>query len=102
MGSGNIVHNLRDAFGQMHRGSYATPPWAEAFDQEVAEALTRSDLEFLTRALDADGGHLSHPTPDHYFPLLYAAGASTPQDGVRFPVTGFDMGSLSMRCVLFG
>jgi len=45
---------------------------------------------------------MSHPTLDHYLPLLYAAGAADERDGVRFPITGFDLGSLSMRAVLFG
>jgi 4,5-DOPA dioxygenase extradiol len=35
-------------------------------------------------------------------PLLYAAGASTQNDAVRFPIQGFDMASLSMRSVVFG
>jgi 4,5-DOPA dioxygenase extradiol len=39
---------------------------------------------------------------DHYLPLLYAVGAAAPQDRVRFPITGFDFSSLSMRSVLFG
>ena len=54
------------------------------------------------RLLDTDQGRLAHPTPDHYLPLLYSFGASDTADRVRFPVTGFDMGSLSMRSVLFG
>ena len=56
----------------------------------------------IGRALEGDAGRLSHPTPDHYLPLLYAAGASTQDDAVRFPIEGFDMASLSMRSVVFG
>ncbi len=53
-----------------------------AFDADVARALTR--------ALEGEAGRTSHPTPDHYLPLVYTVGI------------GFDMGSLSMRAVLFG
>jgi 4,5-DOPA dioxygenase extradiol len=45
---------------------------------------------------------MAHPTPDHYLLLLYAAGAAGDSDSVSFPVTGFDLGSLSMRAVRFG
>lgn len=100
MGSGNIVHNLRDAFGQMRRGHYATPIWATAFDGAVADALARRDHAFLAHALDGEEGRLAHPTSDHYLPLLYVAGAAGPSGEVSFPITGFDMGSLSMRAVL--
>jgi 4,5-DOPA dioxygenase extradiol len=42
------------------------------------------------------------PTPDHYLPLLYIAGAHDPADTVSFPITGFDGGSVSMLSVLVG
>jgi 4,5-DOPA dioxygenase extradiol len=102
LGSGNVTHNLGHAFAAWRRGERATPEWARTFDEGVAKALAGHDLEDLTHALDGEAGRLSHPTPDHYLPLLYAAGASRPEDPVRFPVTGFDMGSLSMRSVIFG
>lgn len=102
MGSGNLVHNLRHAFTAWHRGETATPEWARAFDEEQAQALERHDTAALVRAPETHAGRLAHPTPDHYLPLLYAAGASGPEDRVRFPITGFDMGSLSMRAVIFG
>jgi 4,5-DOPA dioxygenase extradiol len=101
LGSGNIVHNLRDAFGQMRRGHYATPIWATAFDGGVADALSRRDHAFLAHALDGEDGRQAHPTTDHYLPLLYAAGAAGSAGEVSFPITGFDMGSLSMRAALF-
>jgi 4,5-DOPA dioxygenase extradiol len=102
MGSGNLVHNLGAAFSSLRRGDTETPAWAHRFDASVAHAVKSRDHDFLTHALDSDDGRLSHPSPDHYLPLLYAVGATSPTEPVRFPITGFDMGSLSMRAVLFG
>ncbi len=102
MGSGNITHNLRDAFTRAGRGDLSTPDWAGAFDSDVAQALSQHDRGFLVHGLDGENGRRSHPTPDHYLPLLYAQGASEDRDPVRFPITGFDLGSLSMRAVIFG
>jgi 4,5-DOPA dioxygenase extradiol len=102
LGSGNVTHNLQHTFAAWRRGDRATPDWARVFDEETATALAGHDLQHLTRAPESDAGRLAHPTPDHYLPLLYAAGASDAKDPVRFPITGFDMGSLSMRSVIFG
>lgn len=102
MGSGNVVHNLRHAFTAWGRGDVATPDWARAFDDGIARALEGHDADHLVRALEGEAGRLAHPTPDHYLPLLYAAGASGPTEPVRFPIEGFDLASLSMRSVIFG
>jgi 4,5-DOPA dioxygenase extradiol len=102
MASGNATHNLRHAFGAWSRGETATPTWAAAFDADLARALAQHDHAWLVGALESDAGRLAHPTPDHYWPLLYAVGASDPGDPVSFPITGFDMGSLSMRAALLG
>jgi len=102
LGSGNVVHNLRHAFGAWQQGETRTPDWAHELDQGVARALERHDVDHLARALATEAGHLSHPTPDHYLPLLYVAGASSSDDPVRFPIEGFDMASLSMRSVVLG
>jgi 4,5-DOPA dioxygenase extradiol len=101
LGSGNIVHNLHDAFARYRSGDVTTPDWAIEFDKRIAAALEAHDHGPLVRALEDATGRHAHPTPDHYLPLLYAAGASDSQDTVTFPVTGFDMGSLSMRAVMF-
>lgn len=102
MGSGNLTHNLRHAFGSYQRGETGTPAWAQSFDADAARAVEQHDGAALARLPSTEAGRLSHPTPDHYFPLLYAAGAADAADAVRFPVTGFDMASLSMRSVLYG
>jgi 4,5-DOPA dioxygenase extradiol len=101
LGSGNIVHNLRDAFGNMQRGITATPAWAAEFDRATAAALEQRDAQHLASSLENSTGRNSHPTPEHYLPLLYAFGASSEGDRVSYPISGFDAGSLSMRAVRF-
>jgi len=101
MGSGNLVHNLRSALQKMRVNDQSVPAWAKHFDDEAARALKRGDTDFLVTAPATEEGRLCHPSPDHYIPLLYAAGAAGGFEGVTFPVEGFDLG-LSMRVVLFG
>lgn len=102
LASGNLVHNLPHAFGAARGGDAATPPWAVEFDTDLARALEQHDDERLVRAPATPAGRTSHPTPDHYLPLLYAAGAASASDPVHFPITGFDLSSISMRAVRFG
>jgi 4,5-DOPA dioxygenase extradiol len=99
LASGNVTHNLGHA---MRSRGGETPAWASEVDDVVTRAVTQHDTAKLTGLLDTDAGRMSHPTPDHYFPLLYAMGAATRDDAVSFPVTGFDLGSLSMRSIRFG
>lgn len=101
LGSGNIVHNLGDAMGRLRAGESATPAWAAAFDEAVVRGLEAHDTGALERLIESAEGGKAHPTPEHYLPLLYAAGAAG-ADPVSFPITGFDLGSLSMRAVIFG
>lgn len=102
LASGNITHNLRAADWNASPSEFSTARWAQAFDRDIASALVQHDHRFLHEGLLSDEGRNSHPTIDHYLPLLYAAGASSPEDSVSFPITGFDMGNLSMRAVRFG
>jgi 4,5-DOPA dioxygenase extradiol len=102
MASGNITHNLRAAFTAMHHGDRTTPAWAKTFDERITAAITQRDLTTLSHALEGPEGRMSHPSPDHYLPLLYAMGATDEADAVSFPITGFDLGSLSMRSVRWG
>jgi 4,5-DOPA dioxygenase extradiol len=101
LGSGNLVHNLGDAFGRMRSGDLTTPKWASDLDGAVAEALEQSDTTALEHLIESADGKKGHPTPEHFLPILYVAAAAA-GDAVSFPITGFDLGSLSMRCVVFG
>jgi 4,5-DOPA dioxygenase extradiol len=102
MGSGNLTHNLGYAFQSSQRGDLSTPDWASRFDSEVARAVEQHDGDALATMVETEDGRMAHPTLDHYLPILYAIGAAGREDAVRFPITGFDLGSLSMRAVIFG
>jgi len=101
LGSGNIVHNLGDAFGRSRAGDVTTPGWATEFDAAVARGLDAHDAPALAALVESPEGRKAHPTPEHFLPLLYAAGAGG-DDPVSYPITGFDLGSISMRGVIFG
>jgi 4,5-DOPA dioxygenase extradiol len=92
LASGNLVHNLSDAFGRLSRGELTTPDWAERFDRAVALALERRDHAALASLPASADGRRAH---------LLAAGAAEGRASVSFPIEGFDLGSLSMRAVLF-
>jgi 4,5-DOPA dioxygenase extradiol len=102
IGSGNVTHNLRDAFSRMRSGNASHAKWADDFDAAVVTAIGQRDHAFLARAHESDQGRMAHPTPDHWLPLLYAAGASLDGDHVSYPIEGFDLGTLSMRAVRWG
>lgn len=102
LGSGNIVHNLRDAFARMRSGSTDTPAWAARFDDTVKQAATQRDTRALLSMWSTDDGRMAHPIVDHWLPLIYAYAATDERDGVQFSSEGFDLGSLSMRNLLFG
>lgn len=98
LGSGNIVHNLRRA--QWQPGGGDTYEWATRFDEHIRDAILAHDDAALIHYLEHPDGRVSAPTPDHYLPLLYIAGARQASDTATFPIEGMDMGSISMRSVL--
>lgn len=99
LGSGNIVHNLRRLDWHNHSGY----EWAIEFDEWVKDKLLQRDFGALAdEVLNTQAGQWSVPTPDHYIPLLYAVGASDPEDTLQFETEGLDLGSISMRSFSFG
>ncbi len=96
IGSGVVVHNL----GRMNMEPEAKPEqWALDFDQWVETALLKGD-DLSNYKESSPQFDLAHPTPEHFLPLLFAAGAA-PNAKVTFPITGFEYGNLSRRCVQF-
>ncbi|WP_413558204.1 4,5-DOPA dioxygenase extradiol [Bdellovibrio sp. HCB209] len=100
LGSGNIVHNLRSIKWREPNAKY---DWAVEFDAGIKNALDHRDEKTLAQYMEKFGSaaELSVPSPEHYWPLLYAFGASDEQDKISYPFEGFEMGSLSMRTVMW-
>jgi len=102
VGSGNIVHNL----GALRRDAASDQAydWALAFDQTIAGHIEAGRLDELADfQQQGTVARLSHPTWEHYLPLLHAAGAAADADDTpRFFNEGFQGASISMRSVLWG
>jgi 4,5-DOPA dioxygenase extradiol len=103
LASGNVVHNLRYVDAGAPDGLMASRPWAQSFDSAVKSALLADDATALSnyQSLDA-GARLGAQTPDHFWPLLYALGAARQGEAPKFVYEGFQLGTLSMRCVQWG
>ncbi len=101
VGSGNIVHNLRE----MQRGAMGNQAydWALEFDQTTGGYIQQGNLAALQNFLKLGTlAKMAHPTHEHYLPLLYAAGAADAKEPMRFFNTNFQGGSISMRSVVWG
>lgn len=98
LASGGAVHNL----GRLDWNHGPTPAWAEDFEGWVRDAVQRGAIDELVRFRElAPAVRLAHPSDEHFAPLLVALGAAT-ADGaaeVRFPIEGFEYGSLSRLAV---
>jgi 4,5-DOPA dioxygenase extradiol len=101
VGSGNIVHNLR----QMQRGAAGSQAydWALEFDQTIGGYLQQGNLAALPNFQKLGSlAKMAQPTYEHYLPLLYTAGAVDAKEPMRFFNTSFQAGSISMRSVVWG
>jgi 4,5-DOPA dioxygenase extradiol len=101
VGSGNVTHNLRDFMTRSQAGDESIPDWAKRFDDRLRDILLARDTKALLDLwpLSEDARH-SHPSPEHFLPIIYTYAASDSSDAVRFPLEGFDR-SISMRAILF-
>ena len=98
-GFGNVVHNLR----RMDWDEAAPPAqWAEHFNRRVDGALRARDHAALFDPVDDEATHLSVPTPEHYWPLLYALAQQGEDEPAEILVDGIEHASLSMLSVVFG
>ena len=98
-GSGNIVHNL----GVMEWNEAAPPyEWATQFNDYMKECIVQGDIDALLAYPELGrSAELSVPTPDHFWPLLYALGARDEADNVSFESDFVQYKSLSMTSIVF-
>jgi 4,5-DOPA dioxygenase extradiol len=100
-GFGNVVHNLQ----AMRRTRNAAPfDWAARFEGGIRKALVERDHDALIHYEERFGedARLSVPTPEHYLPLLYVAGAQGEGEALSIAVDGIDLGSISMLTAVVG
>ena len=102
LGTGNIAHNLRATDRDATDGLMASRPWAQSFDEAVRQALAGRDDASLLAYQKLPGAATAVATPDHYYPFLYALGASAAGERVQTVYQGFQSGTISMRCLQFG
>lgn len=92
--SGNIVHNLPAMDWSSPTSGF---PWAQAFHDYIEGAI---DEDRPNDVIDYEKlGPMAMravPTPDHYWPVLYALGARHDDDAVQFETNFLEYGSLSM------
>ena len=100
VGSGSLTHNLGEFRGQPHDAP--VQPYVRAFVDWVREAVSAGDVASLQRTRElAPHAVRSHPTDEHYLPLLVAMGAAHGQAG-RLVDGGVTHGILSMDSFVFG
>jgi 4,5-DOPA dioxygenase extradiol len=101
MGSGNLTHNLRRVIFDENAG---VVDWAAEFDAWVKSGLERFDIDTLVNWRErAPAARLAHPREEHWAPILVTLGAAhaSGRTKVRFPVDGFEYGTLTRRSVSF-
>jgi 4,5-DOPA dioxygenase extradiol len=97
IGSGFMTHGLPYLTREMlFQG--AVPSWSSDFDQWVADALARGDVDTLAGYRSkAPGLPYAHPTVEHYTPLFVTLGAATDaEQPVQTTIEGYFIG-LSKR-----
>lgn len=100
MGSGSATHNLR---ALVRDDADCEPePWAQAFDDWVAEIVEKGDeaalADYRARAPYA---REAHPTDEHFLPIHVAFGAAGEGARGRALHRSFSLGNLSMASYAF-
>lgn len=99
VGSGSLTHNLYE----FRSGHGKEEAYAAEFAAWVREAVEQGDRTRLLRTLDdAPQARRAHPTAEHFWPLLVAAGAADLAQPVQVLEGGITHGVLAMDAYAFG
>jgi len=97
VGSGNVVHNL----GRLSMNGKPLD-WAIEFDTFVKKNIDDNTPENLVDYTKLGVlASMAHPSNEHYLPLIYTLGLRDKTDTMMYFTESFDLGSISMRSVLF-
>lgn len=103
IGSGNMVHNLgMVAWDRMNDPGFAFD-WAIEANDKMKEFITEHNHQSLIRFKEQGKAFdLAIPTPDHYFPMIYALALQDKQESLSFFNDKAVMGSLTMTSFRIG
>ena len=94
IGSGDIVHNLRELEFEENAKPF---PWAENFEKKVLQAIDGRNHKALIDYASFDSkASLAVPTAEHFLPLLYVLALQEDDDQLEYFVEGIAHGSISM------
>lgn len=100
IGSGNIVHNLRQIDWKNPSGGF---DWAAEFDETVKKYVNEKNHQgLIDYSKLGTAAAQSIPTNDHYLPLLYTLALQGEKEQAQHIYEGLEYGSISMRCIQFG
>ena len=100
VGSGSMTHNLYEF--RMHDDGQEAE-YAREFAAWVRQSVEARDDQRLQETLRiAPHAQRAHPTPEHFLPLLVAAGAASDEQDVKTLEGGITYGVLSMDSYLYG
>ena len=95
IGSGNIVHNLREVDFNDDAAPFG---WASEFDSIIKTALMKKDFDTLINYQNlGPSANRAIPFNDHYLPMLYTLGMMDETETVWFIHETIQNGSVSMR-----
>jgi 4,5-DOPA dioxygenase extradiol len=97
LGSGNLVHNLGKR--EPDQKPY---DWAAEFDQTITRYVHDRNHQGVVDFKNLGSmAVLSHPSWDHFLPLLYALGATSEKDEITDFNDTFQWSTVTMRSFLF-
>ena len=103
VGSGNMVHNLgMVAWNKMNEVNYGYD-WAIECNEVMKQKILSRDFKSLIDYTNlSKGAKLAIPTPDHYYPLMYALGLAGKEENITIFNDYAVAGSLTMTSVAIG
>ncbi len=98
VGSGNIVHNLRDIVWEDKAFD-----WAVEFDERMRQFILDGNHEAIIHYSKlGTTARQAVPTNEHYLPLLYVLALQDKKDAIGFFAEKVTLGSMSMRSLRIG
>ena len=94
--SGGAVHNLREL--RWSHKSLDGAAWAQEFEEWLISSMNKKDVDAIINAEEHPHFYQSHPTQEHFLPIIAAVGAALPGDQFKVLHRGIEYFSLSMLC----